>query len=87
VKSNWRKPWATALFVGMHLLAHLVTALVLIAVISLAQAFVRDVGDPRLLDFLPIRYIFDLMDLALLAQFLYFGTLSAYNAFREAEDE
>jgi hypothetical protein len=70
----------------MHLSAHLATALILIFVISLAQLAIRKVGDPRLLDFLPIRYIFDTMDLALLALFLFFGTTSAYHAFKEGEN-
>lgn len=71
----------------MHLLAHLATALILIFVISLAQVAIREAGDPRLLDFLPVRYMLDVMDLGLLVQFLFFGTLSAYRAFKEGENE
>lgn len=71
----------------MHLLAHLVIVLLLISVIYIAQYVLRRLGDPYLLDFLPLRYIFDVMDIGLSALFLVFGTISTYHAFKEGENE
>jgi hypothetical protein len=84
---NWRSPWIEAFRVAMHLLSHLAVVLVLIGIISAVQWALRAAGEPKLLDILPIRYIFDTMDLGLLALFLVFGTISAFHAFREGEDE
>lgn len=80
---NWRRPWIEAFHIAMHVLAHLATVMVLIFVISLVKTAVRKAGDPLLLDFVPVRYIFDAMDLGLLVQFLGFGLRAAYNAFKE----
>jgi hypothetical protein len=56
-----------------------------LAAIYLLQVLLKAVGDPKLFDVLPLRYIFDGMDLAILLAFIVLGTLEAIRVFRETE--
>jgi hypothetical protein len=86
MNERWWSPWREAFFLAMDLFAHLFVALVLIGAIEVAQLALHTAGDPKLLDFVPIRYIFDLMDFALVVLFFIFGTVSMYRAFRGKKD-
>jgi hypothetical protein len=54
-------------------------AVVLVGAIEFIQKLILRLGDPKLFDIVPLRYIFDGMDLA----FLVIGTLEAIAVFRE----
>jgi hypothetical protein len=56
-------------------------------VIWLVQRLLVLVGDPKLFDWVPLRYIFDVVDLGILAAFLFFGTREAIDVFRESDDK
>ena len=86
MSGRWWRPWREAFYLAMDLFAHLFVALVLIGAIEGAQMALHAAGDPKLLDLVPIRYIFDAMDLALLALFFVFGTVSMYRAFKGKKD-
>jgi hypothetical protein len=64
-------------------LAH--ALIVLLAAIVLVQRLVLQAGDPKLFDRVPLRYIFDGMDLAILVAFLVLGTLEAVMVFKRPE--
>jgi hypothetical protein len=57
-------------------------ALVFIGVITLFQWLLLSLGDPKLFDIVPVRFLFDGMDVAIFVAFLVFGTLEAINVFR-----
>ena len=40
-------------------------------------------GDPKLFDRIPVKYIFDAMDVFVLVVFVVFGTAEAYVVFQE----
>lgn len=63
--------------------AHLIVALILIGAIYVVQVFLLSVGDPKLFDRIPVRYLFDAMDLFILLEFVVFGTIDAYYQFSE----
>jgi hypothetical protein len=61
---------------------HVLVAAVLIGAIYAIQLLLRYAGDPKLFDWIPVRYIFDAMDAGILVAFTAFGTLEAIRAFR-----
>lgn len=63
--------------------AHLIVALILIGAIYIVQVFLLSVGDPKLFDRIPVRYLFDAMDLFILLEFVVFGTIDACYEFSE----
>lgn len=79
----WYAPFIKAANAGAYLVAHVFVALILIGAIFVIQLLLQAIGDPKLFDWLPLRYIFDGMDLGILAAFLLFGTVGAYYVFRE----
>jgi hypothetical protein len=78
-KTAWR--W------GSFIAAHAIVACVLIGAIQLVQHLLFLFGDPKLFDAIPLRYIFDVMDLAIAAAFIVLGTLEAITVFREKQHE
>ena len=68
-------------------MAHAGLALLMVGLISLVQWALNRDGDPKLFDVLPLRYIFDAIDLLILATFMIFGTAEAVQVFREADDD
>jgi hypothetical protein len=87
VTTPWYYPFKKAFRSGCYLVAH---ALVAFLIIGLSEAIKRALlwdGDPKLFDFVPLRYIFDAVDIGILAVFLIFGTIEAIRVFRENEDD
>jgi hypothetical protein len=82
-----QRPFKKAFRLGAYLLAHTLVALLLIAIIEVIRHILVYLGDPELFDLCPLRYIFDLMDGAILVVFLVFGTLEAIEVFKENDDD
>jgi hypothetical protein len=78
----WYSAFQTAWRWGSFIAAHAIVALLLLAVIVTIQWVVLRVGDPKLFDKIPLRYIFDGMDLGILAAFVILGTAEAIAVFR-----
>jgi hypothetical protein len=78
----WYSAFQTAWRWGSFIAAHAIVALLLLAVIVIIQWAVLQVGDPKLFDKIPLRYIFDGMDLGILVAFVILGTAEAIAVFR-----
>ena len=87
MKAAWYRPLQKALRAATNLVAHAGLALLMVGLISLVQWALNRDGDPKLFDVLPLRYIFDAIDLLILATFMIFGTAEAVQVFREADDD
>lgn len=83
ILAPWYSAFQTAWRWGSFILAH--ALIVLLAAIVLVQRLVLQAGDPKLFDRVPLRYIFDGMDLAILVAFLVLGTLEAVMVFKRPE--
>jgi hypothetical protein len=79
----WYSAFETAWRWGSYIAAHALVAVVLVGAIEFIQKLILRLGDPKLFDIVPLRYIFDGMDLAILLAFLVIGTLEAIAVFRE----
>jgi hypothetical protein len=79
----WYAPLVRALRAGIYLASHVLVAAILIAAIWAIQWLLADAGDPKLFDWIPIRYRFDAMDAGILAVFIWFGVKGAIEVFRE----
>ena len=83
------KPWYWRLLrllrATSYMCLHIAVAVVLIGGLALLNIWLYEVGDPRFLDFVPVRYIFDLMGLAILVVFGVFGVRDTIEVFREEE--
>jgi hypothetical protein len=81
------KPWyfafETAWRWGSFVAAHIIVACILIGGIKLVQYLLLELGDTKLFDIIPLRYIFDGMELGVLVAFVVLGTLEAISVFRE----
>ncbi len=86
MREEWHHPFVRALRACAYLIAHGFICLVLLGIVSLLQWAAMMGGDPKLFDSVPLRYIFDVIDLAIIIVFLVFGTKEAIAVFRE-EDE
>ena len=80
---SWYAPFIKALRAGAYVAAHLLVAAALIGAIYAIQLLLRYIGDPKLFDWIPIRYIFDAMDAGILVAFIVFGIVDAILVFRE----
>jgi hypothetical protein len=87
VTAKWRHSFGKAFRWGSFVCAHALVALVLIVAILGIQELLIWVGDPKLFDRVPLRYVFDLMDVGILVTFLFFGTLEGVRVFRENDHE
>lgn len=63
-------------------MAHALVAILLLAVVAGLQRLVLQAGDPRLFDIIPLRWVFDGMDLGIIVAFLIIGTLEAVRVFK-----
>lgn len=84
---QWYNPFNKAFRSACYLIAHAMIALLIIVIGFVIYWTLVRVGDPRLFDICPLRYIFDVVDLAILAVFLVFGTIEAIRVFRESDDD
>jgi hypothetical protein len=64
-------------------IVHLIAAAIVIGGIELFDRVFWHTGSPLLFDRFPMRYLTDAMDAAVLVTFVWFGTKSAIESFRE----
>jgi len=79
----WHSPLAKAFKAGLYLACHAFIAAMTIVGVSMIHALLDLVGNPKLFGALPVSYIFDVMDVAILVMFLISGTKAAICVFRE----
>ena len=79
----WYAPILKALRAAAFFIAHAVLAILIIALVSLVQAVFRRLGDPELFGLIPLTYVFDVMDVAILGVFIFYGVAEAIKVFRE----
>ena len=82
VVDPWYSAFETAWRWGSFIAAHALVAMLLLGVVALLQRLVLLLGDPKLFDKIPLRYIFDGMDLGILLAFVIIGTVEAVTVFR-----
>ncbi len=85
VPAPWYVAFIKAWRIGCYVAAHLFVAVLLIGTIYAIQYCILLIGDPKLFDIIPLRFIFDGMDLGILAAFLIFGTYEAILVFGASE--
>jgi hypothetical protein len=78
----WYAAFQTAWRWGSFTRAHAIVPMLLMGVIALLQWLVLKLGDPLLFDRIPLRYIFDGMDVGILIAFVTLGTVAAVVVFR-----
>ena len=83
----WHRSFKKGIAWGSYVAAHALVTVVLICVIAGIQRLLIWIGDPKLFDWVPLRYIFDVVDLGILAAFIFFGTREAVHVFREQDDD
>jgi len=79
----WYAPLNRGLRAAAFFAAHLISALMIIGGIYVVQTLLMYMGDPKLFDRIPVKYIFDAMDVFVLVVFVVFGTGEAYVVFQE----
>jgi hypothetical protein len=90
--ASWHRPFRRAFRAGCYLLAHALVALWAILLIAIVQMATGLLGRPfglglTLFDVLPVSYILDAGDLAILIVLIFFGTIEAVRVLRESDDE
>jgi hypothetical protein len=78
----WYQPFVKALRVGAFLLAHVLTAALLVTLLSGFSWLLHSLGNPKLFEQVPVSYVFDAMDLMVLVVFVIFGLVEAVTVFR-----
>jgi hypothetical protein len=86
-KKPWYSAFETAWRWGSFIFAHALVGLVLVAVVYVFQSFLLHLGDPKLFDIVPLRYVFDGMDVGIIIAFLVFGTIEAVIVFKGSDDD
>ena len=81
----WREglTFSRAFRAACFLLVHVISALLLVAAITAIQRLLIGAGDPKLYGWIPLRYVFDTMDLGVLLAFFLFGFMEVYILFYE----
>ena len=83
----WYSPVIGALRWWCYIACHAVaTGLFLLASWALAK-LVAELGEPKLYDTVPYRYIIDSVDLALIVEFVVYGAFEARRVFKEQDDD
>jgi hypothetical protein len=83
VRPEWKNHLIRSLNRMSFLASHVFIVVVLILAIAVIHAVLHVFGYPTLFDWFPARYIFDLMDLALIVAVIVAGTLEAFDVFRK----
>jgi hypothetical protein len=88
----WHRPFRRAFRAACYLLAHALVALWAMSLIAIVQTAAGLLGRPfgprlTLFDVLPVSYILDAGDLAILIVLIFFGTIEAVKVLRESDDE
>lgn len=84
---SWLRPLVRAARAGTFLLAHSLIAVLMIGLLTGVAKFLDYMGDHRLFHTVPVSFIIDAMDCAILLVFVTFGVMEAVNVFRESDDE
>ena len=79
----WHAPFRKGARVCCYLAAHLLVTLVLLAGIEVVRWALVSLHDPKLFDVVPLRYVFDVMDVGLLLTFIIMGTIHGFMVWRE----
>ena len=79
----WYAPLIKLFRAAIYIAAPTAVALLLITAIEIVAGWLHRTGDPKLWEWVPVRYLFDTMDLAILIAFIWYGTAEAIRAFRE----
>ena len=79
----WYAPLIKLLRAVIYIAAPTAVALLLITAIEIVAGWLHRTGDPKLWEWVPVLYLFDTMDLAILIAFIWYGTAEAIRAFRE----
>jgi len=82
----WSAPVNSALRLATFIGCHTFVTLVLIGCSRLVAMALDRAGDPRVFDYMPFRYFFDLMDVVFITIFIAGTFLSAKRAFKENDD-
>jgi hypothetical protein len=90
--ASWHRPFRRAFRAGCYLLAHALVALWAILLIAIVQNALGLLGRPyglglTLFGVLPVGYILDAGDLAILIVLIFFGTIEAVRVLRENDDD
>ena len=80
---RWSAPFIRAARAGAFIASHALIAVVLIVAISAVKGAIGWFGDTKLFGVLPLGYLFDAMDAAILLVFMVFGLIEAIRVFRE----
>ena len=83
---RWYGPLERALRSGAFVAAHFAVASVFVATNYLIEKLLRELGDPRLYDLIPWRYVFDTIDIGLVIVFGSLGIGKAVRVFRGPHD-
>ena len=78
----WFRPLITAVRAGAFMLAHALTACVIIVTLTIVSALLKLVGEPKLFGRFPLSYVFDGIDVIMLVAFGAFGIIDAIKVFR-----
>jgi hypothetical protein len=79
----WYAPLGKAIRAATFFVAHAALAILIIGLVSLVKIVLRWLGDPKLFDWVPLSYVFDVMDALALLVFIPFGASEAIKVFRE----
>ncbi len=82
----WRAPVNSALKSATYIGCHTIVTLVLIASTRVVALVLDRSGDPKVFDYVPFRFFFDLMDVVFVVIFMAGSALSAVRVFKETGD-
>ena len=80
----WHQPFTRALRLAAFLVSHTFVALLLMGAITIVRLGLARFGDPKLFDWVPIRYAFDVMETTVLIVFVLVGVAEAVSFCRDA---
>ncbi len=79
----WHAPLTKALRAAAFFVAHTFLAILIIGLVALVKVALHWLGDPKLFEWIPLSYVFDVMDATALAVFIPFGVVEAVRVFKE----
>lgn len=83
----WKEQWTRAINWASFLAAHGAVTLVWLGVFYIIGLALKWVGDPKLGDWFPIRYIFDAIDGGVLLVFVIFAIVEAGRLLQAERDD
>lgn len=79
----WHAPLTKALRAAAFFVAHAFLAILILGLVAIVKEALHWLGDPKLFDWVPLSYVFDVMDATALIVFIPFGIIEAIRVFRE----